>query len=74
VTLTITQDSRILLDEVPVTLETLAQTLKPMLQEPDSNVIVAADSAAPNGVTVQAMIQCRDAGAQHFLIAVKHVE
>jgi len=73
VTLTITRDSRILLDEVPVTLDTLATFLKPMLKGPDSSVIVAADSAAPNGITVQAMIQCRDAGAQHFLIAVKHV-
>ncbi len=74
VTLTITRDSQILLDEVPVTLETLAATLKPMIKGPDSSVIVAADSAAPNGVTVQAMMQSRDAGAQHFLIAVKHVE
>jgi biopolymer transport protein ExbD len=74
VTLTITRDSRILLDETPVTLETLAATLKPMLNGPDSSIIVAADNAAPNGITVQAMIQSRDAGAQHFLIAVKHVE
>jgi biopolymer transport protein ExbD len=73
VTLTITRDSQILLDKTPVTLGTLAQTLKPMLKGPDSSVIVAADSAAPNGVTVQAMLQSRDAGAQHFLIAVKHV-
>ncbi len=74
VTLTITRDGRILLDENPVTLETLAATLKAMLKETDSNVIVAADSGAPYGVIVQAMIQSRDAGAQHFLIAVKHVE
>ena len=72
VTLTITQDSRILLDETPVTLETLAATLKPMLNGPDSSVIVAADSAAPYGVTVQAMMQARNAGAHHFLIAVKN--
>ena len=74
VTLTITQDNRILLDKTPVTLETLAATLKPMLKGPDSSVIVAADSAALHGITVQAMLQSRDAGAQHFLIAVKHVE
>ncbi len=73
VTLTITRDSRILLDEIPVTLETLAVFLKPMLKGEDASVIVAADSAAPYGVTVQAMMQCRDAGVQHFLIAVKHV-
>jgi len=74
VTLTITSDSRILLDKTMVTLETLAATLKPMLKGSDSSVIVAADSAAPHGVVVQAMMQSRDAGAQHFLIAVKHVQ
>lgn len=74
VTLTITRDSRILLDETPVTLETLAATLKPMIKGSDSSVIVAADSAAPHGVVVQAMMQTRNAGAQHFLIAVKHVQ
>ncbi len=42
VTLTITRDSQILLDETPVSLETLAETLKPMLKGPDSSVIVAA--------------------------------
>ncbi|MGO9443582.1 MAG: ExbD/TolR family protein [Thiobacillaceae bacterium] len=74
VTLTITPDSRIFLDTTPVTLQTLAPTLKPRLQSPDASVIVAADSAAPNGVTVAAMLQARAAGAQHFLIAVKHVD
>src|SRR5208283_2839428 len=72
VTLTVTRDGRILLDDTPVTLETLAATLKPMLNGQDSSVIVASDSAAPYGVPVQAMIQARNAGAQHFLIAVKH--
>jgi biopolymer transport protein ExbD len=74
VTLTITRESGILLDETPVTLETLAATLKPLLQGPEASVIVAADSDAPHGVVVQAMIASRDAGAGHFLIAVKHVE
>jgi len=74
VTLTITQDSHIFLDKTPVTLETLAATLKPMFKGLESSVILAADSAAPHGITVQAMIQARDAGAQHFLIAVKHVK
>ncbi len=73
VTLTITRDSHLLLDETPVTLATLAAALKPMLQGPDTSVIVAADSAAPHGVIVQAMIKSRNAGAQHFLFAVKHV-
>jgi biopolymer transport protein ExbD len=74
VTLAITSDSRIFLDKIPVTLNTLAATLKPLLQGPEASVIVAADSAAPNGVTVQAMLRARQAGARHFLIAVKHVD
>ncbi|HUL42204.1 MAG TPA: biopolymer transporter ExbD [Burkholderiales bacterium] len=74
VTLTVTQDNRIFLDKTPVTLDTLSESLKPMLQGPDARVIVAADSAASNGIVVQAMLQARKAGAEHFLIAVKHVE
>jgi biopolymer transport protein ExbD len=74
VTLTVTPDSRLFLDKTPVTLETLTATLKPMLQGPETSVIVAADSAAPNGITVQAMLRARAAGVQRFLIAVKHVD
>jgi biopolymer transport protein ExbD len=72
VTLTVTRDGNLLLNETPVTLDTLARTLQSMLPGPDSNVIVAADSAAPNGVVVQAMLRAREAGATHFLFAVKH--
>jgi len=71
VTLTVTREGNILLNETPVTLDGLATTLQAMLPGPDSNVIVAADSAAPNGAVVQAMLRAREAGASHFLIAVK---
>ena len=74
VTLTVTREGKLFLDKTPVTMEALASTLKTMLNGPDANVIVAADSAATNGVTVQAMLKAREAGAQHFLIAVKHVD
>jgi biopolymer transport protein ExbD len=74
ITLTITPDSRIYLDKTQVTLDKLAPTLKIMLTDPDASIIVAADSSAPNGITVQAMLKAREAGAQHFLIAVKHVD
>jgi biopolymer transport protein ExbD len=42
-----------------------------MLTAGDPGVVVAADSAAPEGIVVQAMLQARHAGAEHFLIAVK---
>jgi biopolymer transport protein ExbD len=71
VTLTVTRDGDLLLNETPVTLDTLSSTLQGMLATPDSNVVVAADAAAPNGIVVQAMLRARAAGAAHFLIAVK---
>jgi biopolymer transport protein ExbD len=71
VTLTVSRGGDILLNETAVTLETLAVTLQQLLPSPDANVVVAADSAAPNGVVVQAMLRARDAGAVHFVFAIK---
>jgi biopolymer transport protein ExbD len=45
-----------------------------MLKTSDGHIIVAADSAAPEGVVVQAMLQAQHAGAEHFMIAVKNNE
>lgn len=74
VTLTVTKDKAILLNSTPVTLESLAGVLKPLLRASNGHVIVAADSAAPEGVVVRAMLEARKAGAEHFLIAVKYDE
>lgn len=74
VTLTVTRDNQILINETPVKLDTLTATLKPLLSSPEADLIVAADDASTQGVVVQAMLAARAAGAQHFLIAVKHVE
>jgi biopolymer transport protein ExbD len=72
VTLTLTNDSKIFVNRIPVTLDTLAETLKPLLQDSDQKLVVSADNDAPQGMVVQAMLRARSAGAQHFLIAVKH--
>jgi biopolymer transport protein ExbD len=71
VTLTITKDSQIYIDKTPTTLSSLAFALKPVLTSGDPGVVVNADSAAPEGIVVQAMLQARRAGVEHFLIAVK---
>ena len=70
-TLTVTKDGNILVNEVPVTLDTLTPALKPLIPGAEANVIVAADAGAPNGIVVQAMLRAREAGAEHFLIAVQ---
>ncbi len=72
VTLTLTSDSKIFINRTSVTLETLAATLKPLLRDSQQKLVVSADHEAPQGIVVQAMLQARTVGAQHFLIAVKH--
>jgi len=71
VTLTITKDSQIFINKTPTTLANMAFTLKSMLIRADPGVVVNAHSAAPQGIVVQAMLQARRAGIEHFLIAVK---
>lgn len=74
VTLTITKDSEILLNGAPVTLDIMVSKLQPMLKGKDGHLIVAADNTTPHGVVVQAMLQARRAGAEHFMIAVRNGE
>ena len=71
ITLTVRANGETFLDETPVTIATLAGTLRPLLPGHESTIIVAADEAAPQGIVVKAMLQARAAGAEHFLIAVK---
>jgi biopolymer transport protein ExbD len=72
VTLTVTKDSQIFLDKTPATLATIPTLLRTMLRGPDSSVVVAADSAAPEGLVVEALLEARRAGVAHFLLAVQH--
>jgi len=70
ISLTVTREGQILLDQTAVTLETLGAALRPRLAAADARVIVAVDSTAPSGVVVQAMLKAREAGVEHFLFAV----
>lgn len=69
-TLTVTRDGTLLVNQTPATLDTLADILRPLVAGSDGTVVVNADSAAPNGVVVQAMLRGRAAGAEKFLFAV----
>jgi biopolymer transport protein ExbD len=76
VTLTVTRDGEIrvsdpVLGETTVTLEALTAVLQSRLGGGEGKIVVNADAAAPNGAVVQAMLRAREAGAGHFLIAVK---
>ena len=71
VTLTITGDKKIFLDKTPVTLDSMAGVLRNLLQGGHQGLIVNADQNAPEGLVVEAMLQARHAGVEHFQIAVK---
>lgn len=71
VTLTVTREGGLLIDKTHVTLDTLAAVLAPRLAAGDHGVVVNADSAAPEGVVVRAMLRARAAGVDHFTIAVR---
>ena len=72
VTMTVTRDGKIYLNQAEVTQDTLVARLKPLLSSRDQAVTVAADELAPNGVVVHCMLLAREAGAGRFLIAVRH--
>ena len=71
ITLTVTREGDILLNETPTTLDEVAASVKILLQDEDASVVVNADSAAPNGIVVQAMLKAREALVEHFLFAIK---
>ena len=71
ITLTVTRDGDLLVNETSVTLANLGQTLSPLLEGPETKIVVSADAAAPNGLVVQSMLLARQVGAEHFLFAVK---
>jgi biopolymer transport protein ExbD len=72
VTLTITRDRKMFLDKTQVTLERIGPTLAAMVRKSgDQGLIVNADSDAPDGLVVEAMLQAQQAGVEHFQIAVK---
>jgi biopolymer transport protein ExbD len=72
VTLAITREGQILVNQIPVTLDSLASVLQPLLEGQDHSVIVAADTKVAQGIVVQAMLHARQAGAERFLIAVEN--
>jgi biopolymer transport protein ExbD len=58
---------QITLDEKPVTLEDLAETLKNLrIQAPSRSIAMQADRAAPFGVVVKVLDALRDAGIKNI--------
>lgn len=72
VTLTVTHNNLIYLNQKEVSLKNLTSQLQAMLKtHHQTSVIVAADKDAREGIVVRAMLEARHAGVEHFLIAIE---
>jgi len=72
-TLSVTKTGQIQVNRQSVQLNEVAAAVRRQVR-PDGDIVVAADSAASNGLVVQAILQARQGGAEHFLIAVQRDE
>jgi biopolymer transport protein ExbD len=68
-TLSVNQANQVFINQLPVRLDQVAPTVARLLHA-DRDVVIAADDHASHGVVVQAMLAARQAGAEHFLLAV----
>jgi biopolymer transport protein ExbD len=68
-TLSVNQANQVFINQQAVRLDQVTPMIARLLR-PDANVVVAADDHASHGVVVQAMLAARQAGAEHFLVAV----
>jgi biopolymer transport protein ExbD len=65
----VNQANQVFINQQAVRLDQVTPMIARLLR-PDANVVVAADDHASHGVVVQAMLAARQAGAEHFLVAV----
>jgi biopolymer transport protein ExbD len=72
-TLSVTKAGLIQVNRQNVQLNEVSAVVKRLVRA-DGDIIVAADSGASNGLVVQAMLQARQGGAVHFLVAVQRAE
>jgi biopolymer transport protein ExbD len=68
-TLSVDRANQVFINQLPVRLDQVAPTVSRLLHA-DRDVVIAADDHASHGVVVQAMLAARQAGAEHFLVAV----
>jgi biopolymer transport protein ExbD len=68
-TLSVNRSNQVFINQQAVRLDEVTPVIARLLRR-DGNVIIAADDGASHGVVVQAMLAARQAGAEHFLLAV----
>ncbi|MGU7772070.1 ExbD/TolR family protein [Burkholderia sp. MR1-5-21] len=69
VTLSVNRANQIFIDRQPVPLARVGDAVAHGLGR-HHDIVIAADDGAAHGVVVQAMLEAKRAGAEHFLVAV----
>lgn len=68
-TLSVNRANQIFVNRRPVRLDEVRAVVASLLRK-DGNIVIAADGGASHGMVVDAMLEARKAGAEHFLVAV----
>lgn len=68
-TLSVNRSNQIFVNRQPARLDEVSRAVAKGIRR-DGNIVVAADDGASHGVVVQAILEARKAGAEHFLVAV----
>ncbi|MDL2267894.1 ExbD/TolR family protein [Desulfovibrio sp. OttesenSCG-928-G15] len=74
VVLTITKDSGIIINNIPTTLDTLAQQLVTVVKEPGRPLFLQADKEVPYGVVVGVMGRIKAAGIEQMGIVAERID
>ncbi|MEM5426447.1 MULTISPECIES: ExbD/TolR family protein [Paraburkholderia] len=68
-TISVNRANHIFVNQQPVRLDEVRAVVANLLRK-DGRIVVAADDGASHGVVVEAILEARKAGAEHFLVAV----
>ncbi|RQS28913.1 biopolymer transporter ExbD [Burkholderia sp. Bp8992] len=68
-TLSVNRTNQIFINQQPVPLDRVNDAVARLLGR-NHDIVIAADDGATHGIVVQAMLEARRAGAEHFLVAV----
>jgi len=68
-TLSVNRTNQIFVNQQPVPLDRVNDAVARLLGR-NHDIVIAGDDGATHGIVVQAMLEARRAGAEHFLVAV----
>lgn len=72
ITITITHDNLIFINNNRVLLNEVSNYLKKLINDKNNNILIASDSDSKHGITLQTMLEAKKAGAEKFSFVIKN--